>query len=94
MAQTSQGLNIAQNLLQAATNLSNAWVQIQKYNELYIKAGISYSSGDFAGTTLVYFNPASMATLITQLNAFNTWMVTGGNGDIIFAASPGTPVSI
>jgi len=92
--QATQKLAIAQGLIAQATVLSNVWVGIQKYNQLFVKSGLTFSAGDFDNTSLQYVDPTTMATLITQLNAFVTWMSSSNNGDIMFRDTIGLPTSL
>lgn len=86
----SQKLAVAAGLIGKAGLLVQAYVEYQKYDLEYTKAGLSYLAGDFDGTSLAYVDPAQIATLITQLRAFKAWMDTASNGDVFFKVQPGT----
>jgi hypothetical protein len=86
-----QKQKIAVGLIDAASHLTTAWVEITKYNQIFVKSGLTFATGDFDGSPLAYVDPTQMATLITNLNAFVTWMNTGGQGDLAFKAAPADP---
>jgi hypothetical protein len=86
---SAQKLNIASNLIAQAGKLVDAYIQYQKWDAEYTKAGLTYSAGDFDNTALAYVDPTQIPTLITQLRAFKTWVDSGGNGDIFFKTQNG-----
>jgi hypothetical protein len=86
--QLPQRLNIATNFVTQCQLLANAYSGIQKFNEFYVASGTSYQESDFTNTSLSYIDPASMGTIITELNAFVTW-VNAGNLAACMAACNG-----
>jgi hypothetical protein len=47
-------------------------------------------AGDFDNTTLAWFDPTQVPTLITALRNLETWWETANNGDILFKCQPGS----
>jgi hypothetical protein len=86
----AQKLNVASNLIAQAGLLVQCYVQYQKWDLEYTKAGLTYAAGDFDNTALQYVDPTQIPTLITQLRAFKAWMDDSGNGDVFFKTQNGT----
>ena len=86
---TTPKLALARNLIALGADLANAWSAVQRYNQLFVKDGFTYSAGDFDNTTIAFVDPTQIPTLVTDLNAFASWMTTNGNGDLFFRMTNG-----